>query len=106
MFVAGSPTVILESVIFFVLLSFGVQVCHEYVSKLLLQVSQSLVIGLGQSVGNGVDRFRGNWARFPVDGAENTMFGNSLEGFKETEGFQNTPAHCEIVERDLFANRC
>jgi len=39
--------------------------------------------------------------RLPVDRAEDTMFGNSLESLQQTQSFQDTAADRQVVQRNL-----
>ena len=48
---------------------FGVKVRQGRVAEFLLQIGETLVIGLGNRVRYGVDGFRGVGTGLPVDGA-------------------------------------
>lgn len=69
--------------------------------KLLLQISQSLVVRLRQSVGNCVQSFLSIIAWLPVYRAQHSVFGNGLERFEQSKCFEYTAANGEIIERDL-----
>ena len=75
-------------------LMLSVKVCQRHVAKLFLQIGETLVVGISERVGYGVDGFGGVIAGFPVDGAQDAVFGDGLEGFEETEGFEDGAADC------------
>lgn len=84
---------------------FGVEICDcEVGPELLLQVRKPVIVAFGERIGDG-PRDLGcivGWA--PVNGAEDAVFGDGLEGFEETEGFEDGAADCQVVKGDLEAS--
>lgn len=72
----------------------SVKVRQRRVAKLFLQVGETLFVRLSKRVGYGVDGFGGVSAGLPVDGAQDAVFGDGLEGFEEAEGFEDRAADC------------
>jgi hypothetical protein len=72
----------------------GVKVRQRRIAKLFLQVSEALVVGLSKRVRYGVDSFGGVGVGLPVDGAQDAVFGDGLEGLKEAECFEDGAADC------------
>lgn len=68
---------------------FDVEISDGDLAEFFLEVGEALVVGLGERVGYGVQSVGSVGARFPVDGAEDAVFGDGLEGFEETECFQD-----------------
>lgn len=84
-----------------VTLMLRVEVRDCYALKLLLQISQSLIIRLCQGVCNRIQRVLRIVAWLPINRTQDAMLSNSLEGFEKPKRFEHAAPDSEIVERNL-----